>query len=74
MKNLQTNPQVDKEKNGKNHKSIVWLFLSFFSEIVMLSMPTILYLLLINQHMRSFYKHIKELSNKCKTQENDTNR
>ena len=37
-------------------------------------MPTVLYLLFINQHMCSFYKHIKKLSNKCKTQENDTNR
>lgn len=36
-------------------------------------MPTVLYLLFINQHMCSFYKHIKELPNKCKTQENDKN-
>lgn len=36
-------------------------------------MITVLYLLFINQHMCSFYKHIKELPNKCKAQENDKN-
>lgn len=63
----QRNPQVDNEKKGNNH-NIVWWFLKVLFTDCNASMPTILYLLLITLHVCSSQRHIKEFSNKYKTQ------